>query len=49
MNRKIAVAGTSKVLYDNLYPSRTIVGTDVENTCLVKAAKTFAELIPLQA
>lgn len=35
----------SKALYDNLYPSRIIVGTDVENERLVKAAKTFAELL----
>lgn len=35
----------SKALYDNLYPSRIIVGTDVENTRLVKAANTFAELL----
>ncbi len=35
----------SKALYDNLYPSRIIVGTDVENARLVKAAKTFAELL----
>ena len=35
----------SKALYDNLYPSRIIVGTDVENVCLVKAANTFAELL----
>ena len=35
----------SKALYDNLYPSRIIVGTDVENTRLVKAAHTFAELL----
>lgn len=35
----------SKALYDNLYPSRIIVGTDVENARLVKAADTFAELL----
>ena len=35
----------SKALYDNLYPSRIIVGTDVENPRLVKAAHTFAELL----
>ena len=32
-------------LYDNLYPSRIIVGTDVENARLVKAANTFAALL----
>ena len=35
----------SKALYDNLYPSRIIVGTDVENERLVKAANTFANLL----
>lgn len=35
----------SKALYDNLYPSRIIVGTDMENARLVKAANTFAGLL----
>lgn len=35
----------SKALYDNLYPSRIIVGTDVDNVRLVKAANTFAQLL----
>ena len=35
----------SKALYDNLYPSRIIVGTDVQNARLVKAANTFAALL----
>ena len=35
----------SKALYDNLYPSRIIVGTDMENERLVKAAKDFAALL----
>ncbi len=35
----------SKALYDNLYPSRIIVGTDVMNARLVKAANTFASLL----
>lgn len=32
-------------LYDNLYPSRIIVGTDMEDKCLVEAAQTFAGLL----
>lgn len=35
----------SKALYDNLYPSRIIVGTELEDERLVKAAKQFAELL----
>ena len=35
----------SKALYDNLYPSRIIVGTDIQNDRLVKAANTFAGLL----
>lgn len=35
----------SKALYDNLYPSRIIVGTDVDNPRLFKAANTFACLL----
>ena len=35
----------SKALYDNLYPSRIIVGTDVQNARLVKVANTFAGLL----
>ena len=35
----------SKALYDNLYPSRIIVGTDMNDARLVEAAHTFAELL----
>lgn len=35
----------SKALYDNLYPSRIIVGTDMEDEKLVEAAHTFAKLL----
>jgi UDPglucose 6-dehydrogenase len=35
----------SKALYDNLYPSRIIVGTDINDKCLVEAAHTFAGLL----
>lgn len=35
----------SKALYDNLYPSRIIVGTDLEDEKLLKAAHTFADLL----
>ena len=35
----------SKALYDNLYPSRIIVGTDLNDPRLVEAAHTFAELL----
>lgn len=35
----------SKALYDNLYPSRIIVGTDMNNPRLVEAAHTFAALL----
>lgn len=35
----------SKALYDNLYPSRIIVGTDMEDEHLVEAAHTFAGLL----
>lgn len=35
----------SKALYDNLYPSRIIVGTDMQDDRLIKAANTFASLL----
>ena len=35
----------SKALYDNLYPSRIIVSTDINNERLVKASHTFASLL----
>ena len=35
----------SKALYDNLYPSRIIVGTDKDDERLVEAAQTFAKLL----
>ena len=35
----------STALYDNLYPSRIIVGTDIENARLIKAANAFAGLL----
>ena len=35
----------SKALYDNLYPSRIIVGTDMHDSRLVEAAHTFASLL----
>ena len=35
----------SKALYDNLYPSRIIVGTDMEDERLTEAARTFASLL----
>ncbi len=35
----------SKALYDNLYPSRIIVGTDLNDERLTKAAETFASLL----
>ena len=39
----------SKALYDNLYPSRIIVGTDLKNERLIKAANQFAGLLQEEA
>ncbi len=39
----------SKALYDNLYPSRIIVGTDMDDENLVKSAHIFAELLTQSA
>ena len=35
----------SKALYDNLYPSRIIVGTDLNDSRLAEAARTFAQML----
>lgn len=35
----------SKALYDNLYPSRIIVGTDISNPAMTEAARTFADML----
>lgn len=41
----ILIEGNNKALYDNLYPSRIIVGTDMQDERLVEAAHTFAYLL----
>ena len=35
----------SKALYDNLYPSRIVIGTDMTDACLVEVAQTFVALL----
>ena len=35
----------SKALYDNLFPSRIVIGTDLEDGKLMEAARMFAELL----
>lgn len=39
----------SKALYDNLYPSRIIVGTDMQDEKLIKSAEKFAEILKISA
>lgn len=35
----------SRALYDNLYPSRIVVGTDIKDTCMLRGAEKFAMLL----
>ncbi len=35
----------SKALYDNLYPSRIVVGTDLQDPCLMEKAKEFGQML----